>query len=148
MDVRLEDATTMLAQTPVKLSSLLAWHDEIWLVSDTGADTFSPRDVLGHLIDGERTDWVPRAKSILAADERPFEPFDRFAMLEVSDSLILASTEGFYPITKVIYALSTGPADGEKLASAMGMLAMVLLVTSLVVAGRVLGERMGELFRA
>jgi iron(III) transport system permease protein len=71
-----------------------------------------------------------------------------FAMLEVSDSLILASTEGFYPITKVIYALSTGPADGEKLASAMGMLAMVLLVTSLIVAGRVLGERMGELFRA
>ena len=71
-----------------------------------------------------------------------------FAMLEVSDSLILASEKGFYPITKVIYALSMDIQHGPNLAAAMGMLGMGLLVVSLLVAGRVLGERMGELFRA
>ncbi len=71
-----------------------------------------------------------------------------FAMLEVSDSLILASEKGFYPITKVIYALSMDIQRGPNLAAAMGMLGMALLVLSLLVAGRILGERMGELFRA
>lgn len=71
-----------------------------------------------------------------------------FAMLEVSDSLILASEKGFYPITKVIYALSMDIQRGPSLAAAMGILGMGLLVASLVLAGRVLGERMGELFRA
>lgn len=80
MDVRLEDATTMLAQMPARLSGLLAWHGEIWLASDTGRDTFTPRDVLAHLIDGEKTDWVPRIRIILEeGPRRPFEPFDRFA---------------------------------------------------------------------
>ncbi len=71
-----------------------------------------------------------------------------FAMLEVSDSLILASEKGFYPITKVIYSLSMDIQHGPSLAAAMGILGMVLLVGSLLIAGRVLGERMGELFHA
>jgi len=71
-----------------------------------------------------------------------------FAMLEVSDSHTLATEKSFYPITKAIYALSMDIQRGPSLAAAMGVLGMVLLVTSLVVAGRVLGERMGELFRA
>jgi len=71
-----------------------------------------------------------------------------FAMLEVSDSLILAFKEQFYPITKAIYAFSLRVADGPYVASAMGLLGMVLLAASLLVAGRFLGRRMGELFRA
>ena len=71
-----------------------------------------------------------------------------FAMLEVSDSLILATEKSFYPITKVIYALSMDIQRGPNLAAAMGMLGMALLVVSLVIAGRVLGDKMGELFRA
>ncbi|HNZ38308.1 MAG TPA: iron ABC transporter permease [Candidatus Latescibacteria bacterium] len=71
-----------------------------------------------------------------------------FAMLEVSDSLILAAKEEFYPITKAIYAMSLRVADGPYIASAMGLLGMVLLATSLIVAGRFLGKRLGELFRA
>ena len=71
-----------------------------------------------------------------------------FAMLEVSDSLILAAKEEFYPITKAIYALSLRVADGPYVASAMGLLGMVLLAASLLIAGRFLGRRMGELFRA
>jgi iron(III) transport system permease protein len=71
-----------------------------------------------------------------------------FAMLEVSDSLILASKEPYYPITKAIYALLQRIEDGPYIASAMGMLGMLLLAASLFVAGRFFGRRMGELFRA
>jgi len=71
-----------------------------------------------------------------------------FAMLEVSDSLILAVKEEFYPITKAIYAMSLRVADGAYVASAMGLLGMALLAASLLLAGRFLGKRMGELFRA
>jgi iron(III) transport system permease protein len=71
-----------------------------------------------------------------------------FAMLEVSDSLILASKEQYYPITKAIYALLGRIADGPYIASAMGMLGLVLLAGSLFIAGRFFGRRMGELFRA
>ena len=71
-----------------------------------------------------------------------------FAMLEVSSSLILAMKREFFPITKAIYFLLSRIADGQYIASAMGMLGMVLLIVSLVLAGRFLGRRMGELFRA
>jgi iron(III) transport system permease protein len=71
-----------------------------------------------------------------------------FAMLEVSDSLILASKESYYPITKAIYALLGRIADGPYIASAMGMLGLLLLAASLFIAGRFFGRRMGELFRA
>jgi iron(III) transport system permease protein len=71
-----------------------------------------------------------------------------FAMLEVSDSLILALKEPYYPITKAIYALLARIADGPYMASAMGMLGLLLLAGSLFIAGRLFGRRMGELFRA
>jgi len=70
-----------------------------------------------------------------------------FAMLEVSDSLILALKEQHYPITKAIYALLKRIADGPYIASAMGMLGLVLLSASLFLASRFFGRRMGELFR-
>jgi iron(III) transport system permease protein len=71
-----------------------------------------------------------------------------FAMLEVSDSLILALKQQNYPITKAIYALMGRIADGPYIASAMGMLGLVLLAAGLFVASRFFGRRMGELFRA
>jgi iron(III) transport system permease protein len=70
-----------------------------------------------------------------------------FAMLEVSDSLILAMKGDYYPITRAIYALLGRMTDGAYIASAMGVLGMLLLMASLFVAGRFLGRRMGELFR-
>ena len=70
-----------------------------------------------------------------------------FAMLEVSDSMILAMKENYYPLTKAIYMLVNRIADGFGLASALGVIAMVLLGGSLIVAGRILGKKMGELFR-
>jgi iron(III) transport system permease protein len=72
-----------------------------------------------------------------------------YAMLEVSDSLILAMREKYYPITKAIYSL-LGRIDpnSASVASALGILGMVLLTISLLVASKVLGKKMGQLFRA
>ena len=58
---------------------------DAWVRSNYGDNTFSPFDVVGHLIHGERTDWMVRARLILEHGEgRPFEPFDRYAMYEAS----------------------------------------------------------------
>ncbi len=70
-----------------------------------------------------------------------------FAMLEVSDSLILAFKEHFYPITKTIYTMLGRITDGPYVASALGVWAMALLVLSIVSAASFLGRRMGDIFR-
>ncbi len=70
-----------------------------------------------------------------------------FAMLEVSDSLILAMKERFYPITKAIYELVQRIEDGPYIASALGVWAMAFLGLCLIVVGVLLGRRMGQLFR-
>ncbi len=72
-------AVDMLRRTPATLRALLAGIDERWARATEGPDTFSPFDVVGHLIDGEETDWLVRARIILAqgASVR-FEPYDRF----------------------------------------------------------------------
>lgn len=71
-----------------------------------------------------------------------------FAMFEVGSSLILAFKEQDYPIAKAIYMLNMRLADGPNIASAMGIMGMVLLAISLVIVGTILGQRMGELFRS
>ena len=70
-----------------------------------------------------------------------------FAMLEVSDSLILAQREGHFPVTKAIYVLFERLGDGPHLASAMGVWAMALLGLTLVAASILLGRRIGAMFR-
>ena len=70
-----------------------------------------------------------------------------FAMLEVSDSLILASKMQYYPLTKAIYALHQVTGSGDFIASAMGVLAMLLLAGTLIAASVLLGKKMGQLFR-
>jgi hypothetical protein len=81
----LADATAVLERTPRVLRDLLAGLPEGWILATEGPDTWSPFDVVGHLIHGERTDWIPRVEIILADGEgRPFTPFDRFAQFEDS----------------------------------------------------------------
>lgn len=70
-----------------------------------------------------------------------------FAMLEVSDSLILAQVEGDYPITKAIYALFKRLGDGPYIASAMGVWAMALMTVTLLGASVMLGKKLGAVFR-
>lgn len=83
MEFQLDHATDILRRTPSTLNSLLRHLPDEWLFTNEGPQTWSPFDILGHLIHGEETDWIPRAKIILKDGEtRPFEPFDRFAMFE------------------------------------------------------------------
>jgi iron(III) transport system permease protein len=70
-----------------------------------------------------------------------------FAMLEVSESLILAVKEQYFPITKAIYQLMGRIEDGAFMASALGVWSMTLLAISLLIAGLLLGRKMGQLFR-
>lgn len=70
------------------------------------------------------------------------------AMMEVSDSLILAPTEAYFPMTKAIYSLDLRLADGAYIASALGVIGMIVVAVCFVVASRLLGRSMGELFRA
>jgi iron(III) transport system permease protein len=71
-----------------------------------------------------------------------------FAMLEVSDSILLAQRESDYPVTKAIYALAERLGDGQAIASALGVWAMALLAATLLGASLVLGKRLGAVFRA
>jgi hypothetical protein len=81
----LEEAIPILERTPRTLDAMLRGLPTAWLECNEGGDTFSPYDVVGHLIHGEKTDWMPRARMILeTGDARPFEPFDRFAQNEAS----------------------------------------------------------------
>jgi hypothetical protein len=83
MELQLEQAIEMLNRTPAVLSALLAGVSDAWIRKNEGAESWSPYDIVGHLIPGEETDWIPRAKIILEHGEsKPFEPFDRFAMFE------------------------------------------------------------------
>lgn len=71
-----------------------------------------------------------------------------FSMLEVSDSMILAQSEQFYPITKAIYALNDGLEHGVNIASALGVWAMGLLASAMLLTAVLLGKKMGQMFRA
>ena len=89
MRFELDSAREVLGRTPRLLDAWLRGLPEAWARADEGPGTWSAFDVVGHLIHGERTDWIPRARIILAhGSERPFEPFDRFAqMTAVEESL-------------------------------------------------------------
>lgn len=79
----LAEAEAVLARTPGVLRALLADIPAGWTAADEGPDTFTAFDNVGHLIDGEETDWIPRARIILAQGaNRRFTPFDRFGHKE------------------------------------------------------------------
>lgn len=80
----LDDAVAILERTPASLSAMLKSLPETWVRSTEGDGTWSPYDVIGHLIHGERTDWMVRARHILAGESRPFDPFDRTAQFTAS----------------------------------------------------------------
>ena len=81
MEYQLDQAIEVLGATPGVLRAMLSGLSEPWVFNNYGEKTFSPFDVVGHLIHGERTDWIPRARMILEHGEsRTFEPFDRYAM--------------------------------------------------------------------
>jgi hypothetical protein len=91
MEFDVEQATEILSRTPSVFHALLRDLTDPWVYSNEGEETWSPFDVLGHLIHGERADWIGRAQLILEEGEgRVFEPFDRFAQFEESKGISLA----------------------------------------------------------
>lgn len=85
MKFEFEKSYDILQRTPVVLKTLLGNLHDDWIMNNEGPDTFSPYDVVGHLVHGEKTDWTVRTKIILETGiSNPFEPYDRFAQHEES----------------------------------------------------------------
>lgn len=80
----------ILTNTPGVLESLLDGLSDEWLHSNEGMDTWSPYDIIGHLVQGESTDWMERMDIILNRDDKHFRPFDRFAQFTESEGKSLS----------------------------------------------------------
>jgi hypothetical protein len=85
MHFNLDQGIEVLTRTPAVLRTMLQGLSEPWIVNNYGEKTFSPFDVVGHLVHGERFDYIARIQRILNdGDQVPFEKFDRYAMYEES----------------------------------------------------------------
>ncbi|HEX8141420.1 MAG TPA: DinB family protein [Pyrinomonadaceae bacterium] len=85
MEFQLDHAKEILRHTPATLNALLRHLPQEWALANEGPESWSPFDVVGHLIHAEEADWIPRARIILDyGAKRAFDPFDRFAMFEKS----------------------------------------------------------------
>lgn len=85
MDYDPDHGMLLLSRTPKVLDGWLRGIPEEWVTSNEGPDTWSPYDIVGHLVHGEKEDWLARARIILEQGEgRPFDSFDRFAQFEDS----------------------------------------------------------------
>lgn len=90
-DFKLRDGIAVLERTPATLRTMLTGLPARWIDATEGPETWSPYVIVGHLIHGERTDWIPRAALILAqGPQRRFEPFDRFGQFRESEGKSLA----------------------------------------------------------
>jgi hypothetical protein len=113
----LAEAIVLLTRTPATLDAMLRGMPDVWARSNEGKDTWSAFDIMGHLIVGERTDWMPRARIILENGEaRPFDPFDRFAQSrESQDKSLEQLLDDFARLRKenlnALQALNLQPQD-------------------------------------
>ncbi len=85
MEFKIEQALQILERTPLVVETLLFGLDEEWILNNEGPETWSPYDIVGHYIHGEKTDWIPRMDIILGEGaDKQFEKFDRFAQFRNS----------------------------------------------------------------
>lgn len=90
MEFDLQPAIAVLSRTPATIDAMLRGLPDAWTRPNEGGESWSAYDVVGHLLHGERTDWIPRARHILERGEtRPFEPFDRVAQVRESKGKLL-----------------------------------------------------------
>ncbi len=86
MEFNLAKSIQILERTPAVLETLLEGISGDWIMNNEGEETWSPYDIVGHLIHGEHTDWIPRAEIILKeGGDKKFTPFDRFAQFQESE---------------------------------------------------------------
>ena len=117
MKFEIAKSIEILERTPQVLNSLLLGISEEWLFNNEGENTWSPYDVVGHLIQGEKTDWMNRTKIILSDKEnKSFEPFDRFAQMTAAKKPINELLDEFQELrTANILALKSMAITEEKL---------------------------------
>ena len=85
MEFNLKNSIELLERTPAVLKAMLGGLSDEWVLSNEGDNTWSSYDVIGHLIHGEKTDWMQRVQVIIyGTGEKKFTPFDRFAQFENS----------------------------------------------------------------
>ena len=120
MTFKLAKSIEILDKTPEVLNCMLQTLSPEWTSQNEGGDTWSVYDVIGHLIHGEKTDWMPRLDIILSDKaDKTFEPYDRFAQFEASKGKSLAQllTE-FASLRKLnlekLHSLGLNETDGEK----------------------------------
>lgn len=120
MNFELATARPILARMPAVIAALLGDLPSAWVAGTEGPGTWSPFDIVGHLIHGERTDWMPRVERLLAHGEsRPFAPFDRFAQFEASTGKSLSELLDTFRELRAgsisrLDALKLTPADLER----------------------------------
>ena len=91
MNFRIDEAIALLDRTPGLLRTWLLHLPDAWVEVNEGGESFHARDVVGHLIDGEETDWLVRARHVLEHGAAvPFAPFDRFAFRDKTAGLSLS----------------------------------------------------------
>lgn len=91
MKYSVTQALEILERTPAVCTALLTGLSDDWVMNNEGPETFSPFDVMGHLIHGEKTDWATRARMILEfGNTKTFVPWDRFAQYEESKGKTLS----------------------------------------------------------
>lgn len=113
MNFDLTNSIEVLRRTPIVLESLLQDLPEAWTHSNEGAETWSPYDVLGHLIHGEQTDWIERLEKIFSeGDEKTFSSFDRFAQFQESEGKSLNQLLGEF---KLVRAKNLGILESKKI---------------------------------
>jgi hypothetical protein len=109
----LEEAAALLERTPALLHAWLVDLPEVWLSADEGPDTFSPREVVGHLLHGEETDWIARTRRILEHGESvTFDRYDRFAQRE---------RYGDWPMTRLLAGFAAARAGNLRTLRAFGL---------------------------
>jgi len=120
MEQNLIDTIALLSRTPAALDVLLRELPKAWTSHDEGENTWSAFDVVGHLIHGERTDWMPRLRMILEfGDTQTFVPFDRFAQFRESEGKSLPQLLDQFARLRAenlaeLRALNLQPADFER----------------------------------
>jgi hypothetical protein len=113
----LADATASLSRTPATLDALLRGLPIMWVRGNEGKDSWSPFDIVCHLIGAETTDWMPRVRTILQNGEaKAFQPFDRFAYLkDAQDKSLESLLDEFAKLRRenlvALQALNLQPAD-------------------------------------
>ncbi|HKV79139.1 MAG TPA: DinB family protein [Candidatus Sulfotelmatobacter sp.] len=134
----LHETITLLSHTPSALNALLRDLPQSWTLGNEGPKTWSPFDIVGHLIHGEQTDWMPRARMILEQGEnRAFDPFDRLAqerksrgksLAELLDEFAQARSENLDDLR----AMNLKPADFKRrgLHPALGVVTLSQLLAT------------------